>query len=129
MFFSLSATGRMVYLSQTERDVKCRLQLWTMFTSCKTVYAKKTLVELPSDVDVRSGCWTPSGWFVFCDSSMNVYRTQPSTPKPEMCVEYTENISEKRALMCSTRHGFMLYTANRLTVSVFVKCIVHCHAS
>jgi len=123
--FSLSAIGRVVYLSQIERDVKCKLQLWTMFISCKTISTKKTLVKLPSNVDVGSGCWTPSGWFVFCDSSMNVYRTQPGIPNAEMCIEHTEDDSRKQcALMCSTKHGFMLYTANHLTVSVFADVFV-----
>lgn len=84
------------------------------------MYTKRTLVELPSDVDIGSSCWTHSGWFVFCDSSMNVYRTQPSAPNPEMCIEHTGSNGKTCALLCSTKQGFMLYTVNHLTVSVTV---------
>ncbi|VVC45646.1 Hypothetical protein CINCED_3A007876 [Cinara cedri] len=115
----LLSTGREIYLSQTERDVKCKLQLWTLFVSCKTVYAKNTLVGLQDDSNVGSGCWTSSGWFIFCDLSRNaVYRTQPCAPNPEMCIEYTRNDSEQTpALVCSIGHnrqGFVLYTSNEL---------------
>lgn len=122
--YSILANGRDIYLSQIERDMKCRLQLWTMFISCKIVYTKRTFVELPSNLSIESSCWTHSGWFVFCDSSMNVYRTQPSTPNPEMCIEYTGTNSKTCALLCSTKQGFMLYTVNHLTVSILVNVYI-----
>ncbi|VVC42480.1 WD40/YVTN repeat-like-containing domain,WD40-repeat-containing domain [Cinara cedri] len=116
---TLLSTGREIYLSQTERDVKCKLQLWTLFFSCKTVYAKNMLVGLQDDSNVGSGCWTSSGWFIFCDLTRNaVYRTQPGAPNPEMCIEYTvNNFEQTPALVCSIGHhkqGFVLYTYNEL---------------
>lgn len=125
LFRSLSTAGRDVYLSLTERDVTCKLQLWTLFISCKTVYTEKISVNLPENVVIQSGCWTSSGWFVFCDTFMNVYRTQPSVPTPDVCVKYEENNSEPNALICPTKQGFILYTTKTLTVSViFVGFIV-----
>lgn len=117
---SLSTIGRDIYLSQTERDVKCKLQLWTIYISSKTVYADKTHVDLPCNVVVESGCWVPSGWFVFCDASTNVYRTQPTTPNPELCIESTENYnSDQCPLLCPNKQGFIMYTVGNLTVSHF----------
>ncbi|XP_016656351.2 cilia- and flagella-associated protein 43 [Acyrthosiphon pisum] len=118
-----AATGRNdVYLSQTEHDVGCKLQLWTLFVGCKTVYAERTRVEVPSDASA-SGCWTPYGWYVFCDSLANIYRVQPGAPEPEMVVMTTaaDPISAKRgsgsggpgALVCPTKQGFMLYAVNQ----------------
>lgn len=118
-----------VYLSQTEHDVGCKLQLWTLFLSCKTVYAERTRVEMPSDA-LASGCWTPSGWYVFCDSLANVYRVQPGAPEPEMVVATADPISTKRGngggpdtLLCSNKQGFVLYAVNqdnRLTVNIII---------
>ncbi|XP_060835448.1 cilia- and flagella-associated protein 43 isoform X2 [Rhopalosiphum padi] len=116
-----AAAGRNdVYLSQTEHDVGCKLQLWTLFVSCKTVYAERTRVELPSDAS-PSGCWTPYGWYVFCDSLANVYRVQPGAPEPETVVATTADpISAKRgngggpgALVCPSKQGFVLYAVNQ----------------
>lgn len=127
-----AATGRNdVYLSQTEHDVGCKLQLWTLFVGCKTVYAERTRVEVPSDA-CASGCWTPYGWYVFCDSLANVYRVQPGAPEPEMVVATaTDPVSAKRgngssgpgALVCPTKHGFVLYAVNQdncLTVIMII---------
>uniref|UniRef100_A0A2S2PQN4 Uncharacterized protein n=1 Tax=Schizaphis graminum TaxID=13262 RepID=A0A2S2PQN4_SCHGA len=126
-----AAAGRNdVYLSQTEHDVGCKLQLWTLFVSCKTVYAEKTRVEVPSDA-MPSGCWTPYGWYVFCDSLANVYRVQPGAPEPETVVATTADpISAKRgncgdpgALVCPSKQGFVLYAVNqdnRLTVIIVI---------
>lgn len=125
------ATGRNdVYLSQTEHDVGCKLQLWTLFVGCKTVYAERTRVEVPSDAS-PSGCWTPYGWYVFCDSLANVYRVQPGAPEPEMVVTTeADPISAERrsgggpgALVCPTKQGFVLYAVsqdNRITVIMII---------
>lgn len=114
----LATSGREVYLSQTEQDVRCRLQLWTMFISCKTVYAEKTLVEvLPEGTDPGSGCWTPSGWFVFCGPSADVYRVQPCVFEPELCVKHDGSARHRTgSLIRPTRQGFVLYAAGELTV-------------
>lgn len=129
-----AATGRNdVYLSQTEHDVGCKLQLWTLFVGCKTVYAEKTRVEVPSDASA-SGCWTPYGWYVFCDSLANVYRVQPGAPEPEMVVTTTaDSISSANrdgsssggpdALVCPSKQGFVLYAINqenRITVMIIM---------
>lgn len=125
-----AATGRNdVYLSQTEHDVGCKLQLWTLFVGCKTVYAERTRVEVPSDAS-PSGCWTPYGWYVFCDSLANVYRVQPGAPEPEMVVTTeADPISAERrsggpgALVCPTKQGFVLYSVsqdNRITVIMII---------
>ncbi|XP_060871614.1 cilia- and flagella-associated protein 43 isoform X4 [Metopolophium dirhodum] len=117
-----AATGRNdVYLSQTEHDVGCKLQLWTLFVGCKTVYAERTRVEVPSDASA-SGCWTPYGWYVFCDSLANVYRVQPGAPEPEMvATAAADPIPAKRgsgsggpgALVCPTKQGFVVYAVNQ----------------
>lgn len=133
-----TATGRNdVYLSQTEHDVGCKLQLWTLFVGCKTVYAERTRVKVPSDASA-SGCWTPYGWYVFCDSLANVYRVQPGAPEPEMVVTTTaDSISSAsrdgsssggpRALVCPSKQGFVLYAINqenRLTVMILMIIII-----
>lgn len=119
-FKSLLATDRGVYLSQIEHGVHYKLQLWTLFVSCMTIYTDKTLVNISNTVDIRSSCWSQNGWFVFCDSSMNVYRTRPNMPNPEICVEHIGNVSKSSyILMCSWKNGFILYTSNKLTVSLF----------
>lgn len=121
IFFSnsASATGRDVYLSLMERDVVCKLQLWTVLISSKTIYAEKTMVEFSDDADFQSGCWTHSGWFVYCDISGKVYRTQPNTPSPELCFEYAANSDKLCTLTCPTKQGFMIYSINDLSVSHF----------
>jgi len=110
-----------VYLCQTELDVGCMLQLWTLFVASKTVYADRTLVKVPPDA-TGSGCWTPYGWYVFCDLLGNVYRVQPGAPEPEMVVTTAIHpVSVKlgsddnvlTALVCPSKQGFMLYTVNQ----------------
>lgn len=120
IFYSLSAVSDhdVVYLSQTERSVKCKLQLWTMYFGSKTVYTDRTLIKLPVDMVVVSGCWTSSGWFVFCDSSMDVYRIRAGAPNPEICVKYIEdNLKSSCALISTSKLGFVLYTVYNMTVS------------
>lgn len=131
--FSVSATGHDVWLSQTERcDVRCRLQLWTVFVGSKTVYADRTPVE-PLPADVGSGCWTPGGWFVFCGpSSADVYRVRPGAATPQPCGGADDDAAgrggadddaarrggaDHGAFVCHTRQGFAWYAAGRLTVS------------
>lgn len=115
---SLSDVAGTVYLSQSESGSKCRLQLWTMYVSCKTVLEERTPVELPADVDITSGCWTPSGWFVFCDSSMNVFQTRPSDPVPKMNIKYNaEHTEQLFSLVCPTKQGFVLHMPDSLTVA------------
>lgn len=116
---SVSATRRNGYLSLMERDVICKLKLWTVLISCKRIYAEKTIVELSDEADFDSGCWMPSGWFVFCDVSGKVYRTQPRKPSPKLCFEYTTNNEKLRTLMCPTKEGFMFYSVDDLSVSHF----------
>lgn len=97
------------------------LQLWTLFLASKTVYAERTLVKAPPYA-TGSGCWTPYGWYVFCDSLGNVYRVQPGSPEPEMVVTTAvDPISVKRgsdddfltAMVCSSKQGFVLYAVNQ----------------
>jgi hypothetical protein len=110
-----------VYLCQTELDIGCMLQLWTLYVAYKTVYAEKTQVKVPPNT-TASGCWTPHGWYVFCDSSANVYRVSPDTPEPEIVVKTAvDPILVKRdngddlppVLVCPTKQGFVLYTVNQ----------------
>ncbi|XP_050433883.1 cilia- and flagella-associated protein 43 [Adelges cooleyi] len=110
-----------VYLNQTERgQVRCNLQLWTLMISSKTVYADKAVVRLPSDdTDVLTSCWTTSGWFLFCDGSMNVYRVRPDgggATDPEICVEYHGDSNENfQPLLSSFFKGFVVYNPTGLT--------------
>lgn len=119
---AITTTGRNdVYLCQTELDVGCMLQLWTLHVACKTVYAERTKVKAPSGA-TGSGCWTPYGWYVFCDSLANVYRVQPGSSEPEIVVTTAlDSISEKYgsdddvpvALVCPSKQGFVLYAVNQ----------------
>jgi len=88
--------------------------------SYKTAFAKRIPVECPAGVHITSGCWSsPSCTFVFCDTSMNVYRTRPGAPKSEMCVQHAGNADEQPsgAFVCPSAKGFVLCAANELTVS------------
>jgi hypothetical protein len=94
-----------------------------VFIGCKTVYAERTQVNLPDHMDLESGCWALGGWFVFCDSSANVYRTQPGFGISEMCVEHVGGISGKgerpcHPFLCPSKQGFVLYAADELVVCV-----------
>lgn len=127
---AITTTGRNdVYLCQTELDVGYMLQLWTLHVSCKTVYAERTKIKAPPGA-TGSGCWTPYGWYVFCDSLANVYRVQPDSPEPEIVVttaidpileKYGSGDDVPVALVCPSKQGFVLYTVNQscqLTVIV-----------
>lgn len=126
-----------VLLSVVECDVKSRMELWQMFVENRLVHAKRTPVDLPSGVYVGSGtrCWAPGesdrGWFVFCDSSANVYRVRPeiaAASTAELCVEYTvdggdrggEGTPPVPAMLCPLAQGFVLHAAGRLTASTFI---------
>jgi len=129
-----------VYLCQTELDVRCMLQLWTLFVASKTVYAEKTLVKAPPDA-TGSGCWTPYGWYVFCDSLGNVYRVQPGAPEPEIVVTIAvDPLSSKSssgddvltAMVCPSKQGFVLYAYNQScqitviigVINIYNKCMI-----
>jgi len=85
------------------------------------VYAERNKVKAPSGA-TGSGCWTPYGWYVFCDSLANVYRVQPGSSEPEIVVTTAlDSISEKYgsdddvpvALVCPSKQGFVLYAVNQ----------------
>lgn len=106
--------GGVVYLSQTERDVKCRLQLWSVYVSYRTAYADKTAVELSDDADVDGqGCWTPSGWYVFSDSSTGVRRARADWPVSET---FARDVGVRGPIVAG-KSGFLLYVSGRLKVS------------
>lgn len=130
-----------VYLCQTELDVGCMLQLWTLFLASKTVYAERTLVKAPPDA-TGSGCWTPYGWYVFCDSLGNVYRVHQGAPEPEMFVTTAvDPVSVKRGsdddvvtpLVCPSKQGFVLYAVNQncqltvimIDIIIIIRIILH----
>lgn len=50
---------------------------------------------------------------------MDVYRTRPGAPKPEMCVKHAEDVDGRPsdAFVCPSAKGFVLYAVNVLTVS------------
>ncbi|XP_050530954.1 cilia- and flagella-associated protein 43 isoform X2 [Daktulosphaira vitifoliae] len=118
-----SGSGHNVYLNQIEKGEVCsKLQIWTFMISSKIVYADKFSVKLPSaKTDICSSCWLAGGWFLFCDSFMDVYRVQVDGSRasdPEIYIHYDKKFNEMKyfqPLLSSFLKEFVLYTPESIT--------------